>query len=126
MTYPPLIHCNYNQERIKAFQYREALKVREFYQCKDCGKKLYFNDRNNDDSLIVHHVIPIINGGITEESNLVILCNDCHDKRHRDLRVKPELPLFRIDAPTKYYKGGYSTNWLDICNEYRQKAKIGV
>lgn len=30
----------------------------------------------------VHHIVPLNRGGTTTKSNLITLCQDCHDRRH--------------------------------------------
>ncbi len=67
------------------------------------------NGRNEDDALIQHHIRQLINGGDSSKSNLVKLCNKCHDKRHAELRIKPELPLFRKRKVVGYQKGAVYT-----------------
>lgn len=34
------------------------------------------------ESLAIHHVIPIALGGITNEDNLTLLCQECHGRQH--------------------------------------------
>lgn len=33
----------------------------------------------------VHHIRPLSQGGLNTPSNLIGLCRDCHDKRHKHL-----------------------------------------
>lgn len=33
----------------------------------------------------VHHIKPLSGGGTTTMSNLITLCQDCHDRRHRHM-----------------------------------------
>ena len=42
--------------------------------CEDCGE--YAPDGH------VHHDIPVSRGGSSSESNLMLLCKDCHKRRH--------------------------------------------
>ncbi|WP_197702086.1 HNH endonuclease [Candidatus Desulfovibrio trichonymphae] len=67
---------------------RRAVLVRDHYICKDCG---WTHDQwNSSDSrhleahyLEAHHITAHADGGSNTESNLVTLCNICHDVRHR-------------------------------------------
>ena len=52
---------------------REKIIDRDGNRCRNC------DDVN---SLEVHHVVPLNNGGTNEASNLCTLCNDCHNKAH--------------------------------------------
>lgn len=58
-----------------------ASKIRKakFYICEKCGK---INSKE------VHHIIPITESNVTDpnitlnESNLMLLCNECHNEIH--------------------------------------------
>ncbi len=92
--------------RYASAQFRRSLKEGKAYRCKDCGIKVYLREnRWEDDALIIHHIKPLISGGTTNNANLVILCNECHNRRHEELRIKPELPLFRKRKVVGYGKG---------------------
>ena len=43
--------------------------------CINCSK-------NVQDNIIFHHVIPLTIGGTNKDSNIVPLCEDCHNKLH--------------------------------------------
>ena len=47
------------------------------------NKKCLFCDSENN--LTIHHVIPRSLGGSNEQSNLVLLCAECHRKLHQVL-----------------------------------------
>ena len=51
---------------------REVL--RQFSQCADCRTR---------QSLLVHHLLPIAEGGTDSYHNLVVLCRSCHMRWHR-------------------------------------------
>lgn len=38
----------------------------------------------------VHHILPVAQGGGDEAQNLVSLCRNCHQKRHRNLKGEIE------------------------------------
>lgn len=46
-------------------------------RCSDCG---------SSDRLQVHHIIPLSKGGTNHPFNLIVLCHNCHEKRHRHMR----------------------------------------
>lgn len=33
----------------------------------------------------VHHIVPLTSGGTNTKSNLIVLCLDCHNRRHTHL-----------------------------------------
>ena len=41
--------------------------------CQDCGKET---------NVMIHHIIPIREGGETSRENCTLLCVDCHKKKH--------------------------------------------
>ena len=47
--------------------------ARDNHTCQQCGSKK---------RLECHHIIPVVNGGTNELSNLITLCHDCHSKAH--------------------------------------------
>jgi len=54
---------------------RWALFKKYNYTCQECG-------RYSKGNLHLHHKIPVRLGGSHSESNLVVLCKDCHYKVH--------------------------------------------
>jgi 5-methylcytosine-specific restriction endonuclease McrA len=108
MKYVIINDENYLEQR-KANDIRQSLEEDKVYLCKDCGRSVYLNGRNKDNSLILHHKKPLLCGGTSNKRNLIILCNDCHKNRHFELNLKPELPLFRKRKVIGYRKGGVFT-----------------
>lgn len=53
--------------RKKLFEERE-------YRCVGCGR--------TEGQMILHHVVPIVKGGLDDSRNIVLLCPECHDKVH--------------------------------------------
>ena len=72
---------------------RMRVLKRDNYRCKICGRA---PADYVDIELHVHHVIPWGKGGITEEDNLITLCNTCHAglEPHGDLAL---FGLMKID-----------------------------
>lgn len=54
---------------------RMKILKRDNYRCKVCGRS---PENYVDIELHVHHIHPWGEGGVTEESNLITLCNTCH------------------------------------------------
>ena len=70
---------NYGFANTKAY-----VLTRDNYTCQHCKGK------SKDNKLEVHHIIFRRNGGSDEESNLITLCKDCHDKLHKE-KIKLKL-----------------------------------
>lgn len=73
----------------KGFNYgfssrRDAVLHRDNYTCQVCGKK--------HTRLEVHHIIYRSQGGTDDESNLITLCEDCHNKVHSGTLVLDKKP----------------------------------
>lgn len=60
-------------------------------ECKICG----FDDK---DCLHRHHIIPKSQGGSDDESNIIVLCANCHAKVHRLILkgVNPQIALEKV------------------------------
>ena len=50
-------------------------------KCQNCGC-VYKTQKDAMDSLQVHHVIPVKDGGEDNDDNLILLCFDCHQGKH--------------------------------------------
>lgn len=48
-------------------------------KCQSCG---------SDYKLEAHHITPLSRGGKNTRTNLICLCHDCHEKRHRHMRKR--------------------------------------
>lgn len=49
--------------------------------CVPCARKLGLKVKGIE----VHHIVPLSKGGKTTMANLILLCKDCHDRRHNHL-----------------------------------------
>lgn len=78
----------------RAKQRMEIIK-RDRYRCKICGRR---PDDYTDIELHVHHVRPWEKGGLTEEENLITLCDTCH----KGLQPHEELSLFELLNPDAF------------------------
>lgn len=69
-----------NEKLLKPRQFNEAqrssLYNRQKGICPDCGKHFLKADMD------AHHIIPWYNGGMTDLTNGVMLCKECHKQRH--------------------------------------------
>ena len=103
---------NHYRERTQAGKVRQSYKEGKPYRCHDCKRNIFrrrWGGRVEDDVLILHHITPLPWGGSSEEKNLIPLCNRCHDIRHAEMRLAPELPLFRERTIVGYRKGSVFT-----------------
>jgi len=62
---------------------RRAVLKRDGYRCTNCGWNHKEWNRSDPRHLELHHVKPHMEGGSNVESNLVTLCNACHDQIHK-------------------------------------------
>lgn len=72
-----------------AYSYR--ICCRDNFTCQDCGlfmtvKNKYGVDIPVDDGIEIHHIKPVSKGGGDEPSNLICLCHECHQERHRRMK----------------------------------------
>jgi hypothetical protein len=57
-------------------KHRMSIIKRDQYKCKICGRR---PDNYTDIELHVHHIRPWEKGGLTEDRNLLTICDTCHD-----------------------------------------------
>lgn len=50
------------------------IKERDGNKCSQCG---------STHRLHVHHIRPLSRGGTTSDANMITLCEECHDKKHK-------------------------------------------
>lgn len=48
-------------------------------QCRKCMRFYPWGGK----AMHVHHIVPIMDGGTNDESNLITLCADCHNEWHQ-------------------------------------------
>lgn len=69
-----------NENLLKHRQFSEAQRTALYNRqkgiCPDCGKHYLKADMH------AHHIVPWYNGGMTDLSNGVMLCKNCHTQRH--------------------------------------------
>lgn len=80
-------------ERIQ-FGTDEIVKIAEKTNCR-CAKC------NSQDNLHIHHIVPLSQGGDNNLSNLILLCQFCHKKVHKNMETE------NIYDEEKYYSENY-------------------
>lgn len=66
-------------------QIRRAVVNRDNHECQDCGNSVLswvHDDHEECPRLHVHHIVPKSKGGSDDPTNLITLCESCHQKRH--------------------------------------------
>lgn len=66
-------------------QIRRAVLDRDNYTCQDCGNSILhrsYNEKTDPITLHVHHIVPKSSGGSDNPTNLLTLCQSCHQDRH--------------------------------------------
>lgn len=81
--YPP----DWNSRRKKVYE-------RDGYECQNCGRQ---GGSTGHSELHAHHIVPKEKGGTHKLSNLISVCEQCHESIHNNK-----------DAPTKYSQSGLS------------------
>lgn len=61
-------------------QRREAVKARDDYRCLRCDRHV-----GSVETVHIHHLVPLDNGGNNELSNLATLCGKCHALMHPEV-----------------------------------------
>lgn len=62
------------QNQVRPDQRKEIL-ARDDFCCVRCSN-------SEEEKLVVHHIIPVSQGGTAEDENLATLCEECHDEAH--------------------------------------------
>lgn len=64
---------------------REQVIERDESHCQRCHGKVAAMSEDGAD-FHLHHIIPFAAGGADHPDNLVLLCTDCHNQAHRDMK----------------------------------------
>lgn len=83
---------------------RRRIRKRDRDRCRRCGTGF---------DLHVHHIIYRSQGGPDEDSNLITLCQSCHDKVHSDKRKYQHVCLAYI---WMLYVGGRQMTLIELEN----------
>ena len=99
-------------------KHRMRVLQRDQYRCRICGRS---PDNYTDIELHVHHIRPWSHGGLTEDDNLITLCDTCHD----GLEPHEEHSLFSMIFPKKWDsdKDLRSRKYYEGVHQYRQAAR---
>lgn len=103
----------------KGYSY-SLIKERNF-TCEDCGRR-FFNERNK---LQVHHLVyRDVNPWSYKPEEMVVLCRDCHRKRH-GLVDEPPVETDEVDNTQTYQKNyNYSTTQEEkLTNSWQQPTE---
>lgn len=67
-------------------KHRMRILKRDGFRCRICGRK---PADYTDIELHVHHIRPFVEGGLTEDGNLITLCHTCHKglEPHGDINI---------------------------------------
>lgn len=77
------------------FEIANQVRVRANFTCQGCPT--FLGPGRGD----VHHIVPLSRGGTTTLRNLMLLCGDCHQRRHPDHSIarKKETNPFKQPYP---------------------------
>ena len=79
-TYALCRSCNRDRNKARqklaaeAYRKKKAFLKRGGSVCQECGKVGHVE---------LHHIIRLVDGGSNDDSNLILLCFDCHRSKHR-------------------------------------------
>lgn len=80
-------HFNYRKQQKKiangTFRHGVPLAIKEKIISRDRGICQKCKNTCKQYSGQVHHIIPVSEGGIDHEDNLILLCSDCHTEVHK-------------------------------------------
>lgn len=87
-----------NRERPPRSVIKETYK-KDNYRCQNCHRR---GGEKGDVELHAHHIVPLNDGGSNNQSNLITLCEDCHNAIHTDA----EAPTARsgLSTDTDFWK----------------------
>ena len=104
---------------IRAPRPKQRMRVlqRDKYRCRVCGRSP--ND-HGDLELHVHHIRPWVNGGLTEDDNLIALCHTCHNglEPHYNSSLFQLLPQVRGNS--------IAVDYWDMVQRYQDAIKGAV
>lgn len=73
---------------------RKSVYKRDDYTCQNCGRD---GGNTGNVELHAHHVVPKANGGTHEKSNLITVCNECHQSIHGNKTAPSSQPSSASD-----------------------------
>jgi retron-type reverse transcriptase len=79
----------------KAVEFKWGLRAKLLRKARGVCKLCFCNLLDEETSSQIHHILPIKSGGDNNESNLCIICRDCHANVTRAVTTR-DLPMIRI------------------------------
>lgn len=129
-------HQLLNSDYWRGFSY-SLIKERNF-TCEDCGRQ-FMNERNK---LQVHHLVyRDINPCSYDPSEMVVLCRECHEKRHgiynpppnrtkperpsrENVRVSPDERLFEFNSPNPRHPKSKKKGSFNLTRSNKRKLLV--
>jgi len=103
---------------------RMKVLKRDNYRCRICGRRA---EDYTDIELHVHHFRPWAMGGLTEETNLVTLCDTCHNglDPHFDMSLANVFP----ETHQRFNEfaaglGSYAKDFFEGVKRYRETVRM--
>lgn len=100
------------------------------FECAVCNWSLGSFEYGPGNGCEMHHIIPVSEGGTNDESNLVLLCPNCHKLAHTGLITREELQqMTHTKEEADYWREQWGmaycggTYWVDNLTIYRQQFK---
>ncbi len=92
---------------------------RDKHKCKDCDSK---------ESLEVHHILPISQGGKNALSNLKTVCRNCHKENYKHIHYPKDKALLVPEKRRETSRSGlnkhkYTRVFLPMTNELLEKIE---
>lgn len=78
-------------------QLAASIREQDEYTCRNCARQ---GGPHGDVQLEVHHVVPLSKGGSNRASNLITLCEDCHNAVHHKNVMAPTADEDPARVPT--------------------------
>lgn len=95
---------------------RMRILKRDKHQCAICGRK---PADYVDLELHVHHIRPWARGGLTEDKNLITLCQTCH----KGLDPHEDHDLFKWTSPNEFSIETTSKEYIESVLRYRESMR---
>ncbi len=80
--------------------------TRDSYTCQDCGSK---------DELVIHHKLPISQGGSNDLENLKTVCRDCHKSNYKDTHYPKNKSVIVAMSDRVKTRHGFDKNKITQC-----------
>lgn len=80
----------------------DRIRKRDGDECVRCGTEEEHDDadKQGERTLLVHHIIPVANGGAGDDDNLALLCPNCHELVHDERGAGAVI----YDKPSEFWR----------------------